>query len=135
MLKKPTKSRFLMMSFSLLAVLMLVLNACGASGATPSTGGGGSAVKGGTWIDDLFEEPDSLIPNASVETYAYMVQYGLYAPLVYSTPKGEMMPGLATAVPTTQNGGVTADLKTVTFHLRSGLVWSDGQPVDARDVD
>src|SRR6266496_5480504 len=135
MLKKPTKSRFLMMSFSLLAVLMLVLNACGASGATPSTGGGGSAVKGGTWIDDLYEEPDSLIPNASVETYAYMVMYGLYAPLVYGTPDGKYMPGIATQVPTVANGGVSADLKTFTFHLRPGLVWSDGQPLDARDVD
>jgi len=135
MLKKPTKSRFLMMSFSLLAVLMLVLNACGASGATPSTGGGGSAVKGGTWIDDLYEEPDSLIPNALVETYAYMVMYGLYAPLVYGTPDGKYMPGIATQVPTVANGGVSADLKTFTFHLRPGLVWSDGQPLDARDVD
>ncbi len=135
MLKKP-KPRFLMMSFSIVALLMLILSACGGTTSTPSTTSpGGTPVKGGTWIDDLFEEPDSLIPNASVETFAYMVQYGLYAPLVYSTPKGEMMPGLATAVPTVANGGVSADLKTVTFHLRSGLVWSDGQPLDARDVD
>jgi len=92
-------------------------------------------VKGGTWIDDLYEEPDSLTPNASSETFAYMVQYGLYAPLVYSNPEGQMQPGLATTVPTTQNGGVSADLKTVTFKLRSGLVWADGTPLDARDVD
>ncbi len=34
-----------------------------------------------------------------------------------------------------QNGGVSADATTWTFHLRPGLVWSDGQPYDARDVD
>ena len=64
-----------------------------------------------------------------------MVMYGLYAPLVYGTPQGQLMPGIATSVPTVQNGLVSADLKTVTFHLRPGLVWTDGQPLDARDVD
>jgi peptide/nickel transport system substrate-binding protein len=73
MLKKAGKSGFLMISFSLLVVLML--NACGASGetATPTASGGGAPVKGGTWIDDLYEEPDSLIPNASYEVFAAMV--------------------------------------------------------------
>jgi peptide/nickel transport system substrate-binding protein len=60
---------------------------------------------------------------------------GLYAGLIYGDPQGKLLPGLATSVPTTQNGGVSADLKTVAFHLRPGLVWSDGQPLDARDVD
>ena len=137
MLKQARKPRFLMMSFSLLAMLMLVLNACGASGssATSSTGASSTPVKGGTWIEDLFEEPDSLIPNLSSETFASMVMDGLYAGLVYGTPQGQLMPGLATQVPTTANGGVSADLKTVTFTLRPGLKWSDGQPLDARDVD
>ncbi len=136
MLRKP-KPRFLMMSFSIVAMLMLILSACGGTTSTPSTtpSAGGTPVKGGTWIDDLYEEPDSLIPNASVETFAYMVQYALYAPLVYSTPAGVMTAGLATVVPTVANGGVSADLKTVTFHMRPGLVWSDGVALDARDVD
>ena len=133
---KP-RPRFLMMSFSIVAMLLLILSACGSGGSSSSstTPSAGTPVKGGTWIEDLYEEPDSLIPNASSETFAYMMQYGLYAPLLYGTPTGQIMPGLATQVPTTANGGVSADLKTVTFHLRSGLVWSDGQPLDARDVD
>jgi peptide/nickel transport system substrate-binding protein len=133
---KP-RPRFLMMSFSLAAMLLLILSACGgaSSSSSSSTTSAGSPVKGGTWIEDLFEEPDSLIPNASSETFAYMMQYGLYAPLIYGTPQGQLMPGIATTVPTVANGGVSADLKTVTFHLRSGLVWSDGQPLDARDID
>src|SRR6266487_3425870 len=135
MLKQARKPRFLMMSFSLLAMLMLVLNACGGAAAPSATTTTGAPVKGGTWIEDLFEEPDSLIPNLTSETFASMVQDGLYAGLIYADPQGKLLPGLATSVPTTQNGGVSADLKTVTFHLRSGLVWSDGQPLDARDVD
>ncbi len=136
MLKQARKRHFLMMSFSLVAVLILVLNACGASGSsTPSTGASSTPVKGGTWIDDLYEEPDSLLSNFSSETFAAMLQYGLWAPLVYGTPLGQLQPGIATSVPTVANGGVSSDLKTVTFHLRPGLVWSDGQPLNARDVD
>src|SRR5260370_22098404 len=64
-----------------------------------------------------------------------MFDEALWATLVYGTPQGQLMPGIAKEVPTVANSGVSADLKTVTFPLRSGLVWADGQPVDARDVD
>ena len=43
-------------------------------------------------------------------------------------------PELATDIPTRANGGVSADGKTVTFHLRRGVKWSDGVPFDADDV-
>jgi len=135
MLKQARKSRFLMMSFSLLATFILLLSACGGGATTSTTTSTGAPVKGGTWIDDLYEEPDSLLPNMSSETFATIVMDGLYAPLIYGTPQGQLMPGIATSVPTVQNGGVSADLKTVTFNLRPGLVWSDGKPLDARDVD
>jgi len=61
-----------MIAFSIAAVLILLLGACGAPapGSTPATG---NDVKGGTWTDDLFEEPNSLIPNGSSETSAVMV--------------------------------------------------------------
>ncbi len=43
-------------------------------------------------------------------------------------------PELATVVPTQRNGGISADGKTITFHLRRGVRWSDGAPFDADDV-
>jgi peptide/nickel transport system substrate-binding protein len=137
MLKKP-KPRFLRMSFSALAVVLLLLSACSTGGTptttTPTTSAG-TPVKGGTWIDDLFEEPDSLITNASNETFAAMMMYALYAPMLYSTPQGQVMPGLVTQVPSLANGGISADSKTWKFTFKSGLKWSDGQPLDARDMD
>src|SRR6266571_7788140 len=135
MLKRP-RPRFLMMSFSIVAMLMLILSACGASGSsTTTTPSAGTPVKGGTWVDDFSQEPTSLLPNASSQTFAAMVDYGLYAPLVYGNYQGQLQPGIATAVPTLANGGISADLKTFTFHLRPNLVWSDGQPLNADDVD
>jgi peptide/nickel transport system substrate-binding protein len=43
-------------------------------------------------------------------------------------------PELATAVPTKENGGVSADGLTITYHLRKGVKWSDGAPFSADDV-
>src|ERR671937_1127804 len=92
-------------------------------------------VKGGTVIDGLFEEPDRLIPNTDVETFSVMVQQTIFTPLFYTDDKGVLHPGLAFQIPTVANGGISKDGLTYTFHLRPGLKWSDGQPLDARDVD
>jgi peptide/nickel transport system substrate-binding protein len=59
----------------------------------------------------------------------------LYLPLFYGDAQGVIHAEAATGVPTIQNGGVSADATTWTFHLRPHLLWSDGQPYDARDVD
>jgi peptide/nickel transport system substrate-binding protein len=43
-------------------------------------------------------------------------------------------PELSTEVPTKANGGISKDGLTITFHLRKGLKWSDGSPLNADDV-
>ena len=133
MLKKP-RAHMLMLSLSLFSVLVLLLSACGASG-TPTPSSSTTPVKGGTWTDDLYEEPDSLIPNASSETFSDLVDETIWEALFVGNYQGGLEPGLATEVPTVANDGVSADLKTWTFHLRKGLEWSDGQPLTAQDVD
>ncbi len=64
-----------------------------------------------------------------------MVNTTIYAPLFLGDVKGRITPGIVTELPSTSNGGISADLKTWTFHLKPNLKWSDGQPLDARDVD
>ncbi|HJT55811.1 MAG TPA: peptide ABC transporter substrate-binding protein [Ktedonobacteraceae bacterium] len=59
----------------------------------------------------------------------------LYLPLFSGDAQGVIHAGAAAEVPSVQNKGVNANATTWTFHLRPGLVWSDGQPYDARDVD
>ena len=124
---KPT---FLMVSFSILSLLILLLSGCGPQG-TQTKSSSGKPVKGGTWIDDLFQEPNSLIPYASTN----LVNTTIYAPLFYGDAHGNITPGLATPVPTVQNGGASSDLKTWKITLRPNLKWSDGQPLNADDVD
>src|SRR5690242_16581873 len=49
-------------------------------------------------------------------------------------PDGKYIPQLAAEVPDQKNGGVSPDGKTITYHLRPGVLWSDGQPMTCDDV-
>lgn len=133
MLERPGP-RPLLIAFSLLSVLILMLGACAApAGTQPGTST--NVTKGGTWTVDLLNEPDSLIPNASSETFSYIIDQSIYTPLFYGDSNGTLHPGLAKEIPTIANGGISTDLKTWTFHLRPNLIWSDGMPLNANDVD
>ncbi len=55
-------------------------------------------------------------------------------PLARYDDNADMVPALAAEIPTVENGGVAADLKSVTWKLRKGVTWSDGTPFTAADV-
>ena len=55
-------------------------------------------------------------------------------PLAYYDEKGAMVPALAEEIPTTENGGVSADLTSITWKLKKGVTWSDGSAFTAHDV-
>ncbi|WP_448599449.1 peptide ABC transporter substrate-binding protein [Thermoleptolyngbya sp.] len=55
-------------------------------------------------------------------------------PLASYDAAGNLVPVLAAEVPTLDNGGVAADGRSVTWKLRPGLKWSDGEPFSAADV-
>ena len=77
-----------------------------------------------TTLNPLFAS--DLITNwLSQMTMAYLIRYDR---------NNRPIPELATAVPSRANGGISADGKTLTFHLRRGLRWSDGARLDADDL-
>ncbi|HEY3629613.1 MAG TPA: ABC transporter substrate-binding protein [Jatrophihabitantaceae bacterium] len=53
----------------------------------------------------------------------------VYDSLMISGPQGKLVPMAATAAPT-----VSADGKTITYTLKSGLTWNDGQPLTSKDL-
>ena len=55
-------------------------------------------------------------------------------PLAKYDPDGALVPALAADIPTLENGGVSADLTSITWKLRDDLAWSDGSDLTAQDV-
>lgn len=70
-------------------------------------------------------DPGATTGDISELTQAYLVRYDVHA---------HPVPELATIVPTQRNHGISADGKTITWHLRRGVRWSDGAPFSGDDV-
>ncbi len=55
-------------------------------------------------------------------------------PLAHYDPDGVLVPALAETIPTLDNGGVAADLRSITWSLQQDVKWSDGSDLTAADV-
>ncbi|MBL1434855.1 MAG: peptide ABC transporter substrate-binding protein [Rhodobacteraceae bacterium] len=55
-------------------------------------------------------------------------------PLAHYDENGAMVATLVDEIPTVANGGVSADLTSITWTLSEGLLWSDGSAVTSADV-
>ena len=80
------------------------------------------------------EEPDSLNPivgYAQTDVHVSMFWAGY---LFNWSDENRFVPELATVFPTIANHGVSADGRTITYHLRRGVRWQDGAPFTADDV-
>lgn len=134
-------------------VLLLLLGACSPPGApsssppsspraTPSASAparyapeparrDGGIVTVGDWVF-----PQALTPIYPQPSSATAIEQALFDGLVGFDPTLQPYGDLAAEVPTTDNGGVklTGSGMDVTYTLRSGLHWSDGQPITPDDV-
>jgi len=54
--------------------------------------------------------------------------------LVSEDSNGRLVPDLAAEVPTTENGGISADGLTIHYKLRKNVKWQDAQPFTSADV-
>ncbi len=81
------------------------------------------------------EDVGNLNPLLTTDTPVSLIIAPLtMAYLVRWDKQGNPIPELVTQVPDQQNGGVSKDGLTITYHLRRGVKWSDGAPFDADDV-
>ena len=55
-------------------------------------------------------------------------------PLASIDDQGQLVARLAVEIPTLENGGISADLTSITWKLIPGLLWSDGTAVTADDA-
>jgi peptide/nickel transport system substrate-binding protein len=94
--------------------------------------------EGGTLLVGDWESPTNFSPLFNEEVPAAQIDALLYAGLLRLDANLQPVPDLVERVPTLQNGDVTwnsgAGTMDVTYRLRPGLRWSDGQPLTAEDV-
>lgn len=118
----------------------LILTAC--NSASPGTGGAATnaaAVRGGTLNMLGIGDVDYMDPNVTYysigQLVARMWSRQLFANPAVSGQETTAVPDLATEIPT-QGSGLSADGKTYTITLRSGVMWNTSPPreVTAADV-
>lgn len=81
-----------------------------------------------------WQAPSILNPYLSGGTKDIHASAVIIEPLAHYDTNGNMVPALAEAVPTVENGGVSKDLTEITWKLKKGVVWSDGTPFTSEDV-
>ncbi len=133
---------------STLVVLGVVASACGgdddddttpaessppaataaAPGGTDAPAGTSAPVAGAEITIALGSEPTSLDPHIVDDGGERAINDNIYETLLARTPDGELVPGLATELPT------LVDDTTWEFKLREGVTFHDGTPFDADAV-
>jgi peptide/nickel transport system substrate-binding protein len=124
-----------------LTTAALTFAACSSSGGSGNNGPGpnsnsqstSTGKTGGTVKVVEGTYPDSLDPDFSYTTQGLEATDMVYIPLLtYAAKEGtagtQLIPGLATALPTVSSDGLT-----YTMTMRSGIKYSDGTPVKASD--
>jgi peptide/nickel transport system substrate-binding protein len=121
------------------ALLAFALCACTKVGETVATSpNGGANGPSGPHADRLVistaSDPKNLNPafasaspvlELSAFLFSYTVQYDDHA---------KPVPDAITEIPTTENGDVSADGKTIKYKLRHGMKWHDGAEVTCKDM-
>jgi peptide/nickel transport system substrate-binding protein len=102
--------------------------------ATPEPEAPTGPVAGGALTIAQEQEPDKLVSQWSALTVSYEVSALVNEFLLRYNPESEIVPNLATEVPTVENGGLSADGLTYTFNLRDDATWHDGEPFTSADV-
>lgn len=122
---------------ALVGAVAIIAAACGGTTATPPPAGsqdpGTSAPPDSPLADeqilyvDIAGEPPTLDPNKAQDSNSLTVLRALHRPLVYINEKLEVVDALA------ESHEVSADAKTLTFHLRDAK-YSNGDQIVAGDL-
>ena len=140
------EKRYLHRGFALAVTAVLALAACTQqpAGTSPTPGTSASAGastgtfsrgQGGDLKILYWQAPTILNPHQGTGTKDNDASRLILEPLASMGKEGvPVANGLAAEIPTAANGGVSKDLTTITWKLRTGVKWSDGSPFTADDV-
>ncbi len=115
---------------------------CGGGGDT----GGEGAIPGGEHAEDsdprrggrlvvgMQQEPEILNEAVNTMVAGVYVCNLVFSKFVKHNDRMELVPDLITEIPTLENGGISSDYLTYTYHLKPDARWHDGTPVTSADV-
>lgn len=146
----------LLFLFSLLIIASMVLSACAPQKvvetvvvagtpqvveitSTPQPPAGPKEFKSKdptTFTNVTFGDPETLDPALDYETAGGGIVQNVYDTLIFykKDDPSNFVPQLATEVPSLENGGISADGKSVTFKIRTGVKFHDGSDMTVDDV-
>lgn len=113
-----------------LTILVILLLASGAAFAAQTVKNPDTLTQAGTG------DVDSLDPAKAYDNVSWSMISLIYDRLIdYDGANlNKFKPALATAVPSTANGGISKDGLTYTFTIRTGVKFQNGYPLTAEDV-
>ncbi len=139
-MRRARTSRYSKPWWSPLAVLLLLLvgglvwGPTSALAASPSPAASSSPGSNVVLKLGWTEEPDNLNVFIGYADTSYEVWALNYSYLFGSGDHNQPILDLASEFPSAQNGGISADGKVWTIHIKSGVKFQDGVPVTAADV-
>jgi peptide/nickel transport system substrate-binding protein len=95
----------------------------------PTKRGGGGTLRLLEW-----QAPTLLNPHFATGLKDNTGSRIFYEPLAEFDGSANLVPVLAAEIPSRANGGLSADGRSVTWKLKKGVSWHDGQPFTADDV-
>ncbi len=110
------------------SLLLAVVVACASAYAQGDAVQRTCAAQGGTATIAQWSEPGNLNPLIFPTTYDTNIQELVFARLIRPTETLAFEPDMA------ESWEASEDARTLTFTLREGLTWHDGEPVTADDV-
>ena len=116
---------------ALLCVVLVLASGCGKrekSGAKIARTGGGRLVIG------MQQEPEILNEAVNSMVASVYVCNLIFSKFVKYNDRLELVPDLIEEIPTVENGGISSDYLTYTYHIRRNARWHDGVPVTSYDA-
>jgi peptide/nickel transport system substrate-binding protein len=123
----PSWRRAILLAAALLAAVSL--SACGRSDTAGPSADAGSPAYGDTLVEASIGDISGLIPNITSDSSSHEIGGLIYSNLVRTNKDLEVEGELA------ERWDVSKDELTITFYLRKGVKWHDGEEVTAEDVD
>ncbi len=88
-----------------------------------------------TLVYYIQSEPVTMDPSDAYDLWSSLPLLNIYDTiLTYNKDTTQLIPGLATEVPSVANGGISTDGLQYTFHIRQDVKFCDGNSLTAKDV-